>query len=264
MYVDMVNRIWTPYHNLLSVGAHRIGIPAVQMYIPCSNGLDCWTFHINRTAGNFSVIAGHFGVTELEEAGITEYDCLFNIREPVDRARSCLFFFYNKLFQDAGRWSEETFRRKATEEAVGSAVCHNDAARMLVSGVEDSVFMKASASHEISNVLITKALASLKRCVVVDLFEDSVHGEDWHSKALTVIRTYFPWLDNRQEFPRENVSNLTTQRLPHRLLKELEKLNRVDMVIYAHALQQMDQQHLALRVKPEVSRLRKTDEDLAA
>ena len=224
-----------------------------KLYIPCSTGLDCWTFHINRTAGNYSVIAGHFGVTELEEAGITECDCLFNIRDPVDRAMSCLSFFYNELFQDAGRWSEETFRRKATEEAVGTAVCHNDAARMLVSGMDDSVFMKASESHELSKVLIAKALASLKRCVVVDLFDGPAHGEEWHSKAHTVIKAYFPWLDNGQIIPRENISNATLQgrpqkpqRLPHRLMKELEKLNRVDRVIYSHAQRLMEQQHPTL------------------
>ena len=238
----------------LCVGAHRIGIPADQMYIPCSSGLDCSTFHINKMAGNYSVIAGHFGVTELEEAGIPDYDCLFNIREPVDRAVSCLLFFYNELFQDAGHWNEETFRRKATEEAVGTAVCHNDAARTLVSGMDDSVFTRASESREVSDFLITKALASLKRCVVVDLFEGSAHGEDWHSKARAVIKAYFPWLDNGQSLARENVSNITiqgrpfiAQRLPHRLMNELEKLNRVDMVIYTHALQLMEQQYHARR-----------------
>ena len=237
----------------LCVGAHSIGIPADQMYIPCSNGLDCWTFHINKTAGNFSIIAGHFGVTELEEAGILEYDCLFNILEPVDRATSCLFFFYNELFQDAGHWNREMFRRKATEEAVGTAVCHNDAARMLVSGVEDSVFVKASESYDISNILITKALASLERCVIVDLFNESAHPDDWRSKALTLIKAYFPWLDHGHTIPRDNVSNVTIymqpfrpQRLPHRLIKELEKLNRVDVAIYSHALRLMEQQRLAL------------------
>ena len=169
---------------------------------------------------------------------------------------SCLSFFYNELFQDAGRWSEETFRRKATEEAVGTAVCHNDAARMLVSGMDDSVFMKASESHELSRVLVTKALASLKRCVVVDLFDGPAHGEEWRSKALTVIKAYFPWLDNGQSIPWENISNATLrgrpqkpQRLPHRLMRELEKLNRVDRVIYSHARQLMAQQDPALRQK---------------
>ena len=234
----------------LHVGASRSGIPAKEVFVPCSNGLDCLTFHINRTFGDFSVIAGHFGVTELEEAGISKYDCLFNIREPIARAISCLFYFYNELFQDLEHWSEDVFRRKATEEAVGAAVCHNDAARMLVSGMDESVFLKANESIGTSSVLITKALSSLRRCVIVDLFPASSHDVHWHTKAIPIIKAYFPWLHKGQSIPWENVSNTKLhrrpQRLPYRLMKELEKLNWVDMVIYQHALQLMEHQHAAL------------------
>ena len=239
--------------NSLCVGASRSGIPAKEVFVPCSNGLDCLTFHINRTFPGFSVIAGHFGVAELEEAGISEYDCLFNIREPVARAISCLFYFYNELFQNVEHWSEDVFRRKATEEAVGAAVCHNDAARMLVSGMDDSVFLKANESLDNSSVLITKALSSLGRCVIVDLFPVSSQNMHWHTKAIPVIKAYFPWLNKGQSIPQENVSNTKLhrrpQRLPYRLIKELEKLNWVDMIIYQHALQLMKHQRAALATK---------------
>ena len=159
----------------LYVGASSSGIPVKEVFVPCSNGLDCLTFHINRTFGDFSVIAGYFGVTEVEEAGISKYDCLFNIHEPVAWAISCLFYLYKEIFQDPEHWSENVFRRKATEEAVGAAACHNDAARMLVSGLDESVFLKANKSTGTSSVLITKVLSSLGRCIIVDLFPASSH-----------------------------------------------------------------------------------------
>ena len=189
-----------------------------------------------------------------------EYDCLFNIREPVDRATSCLFYFYNDIFQNIQHWSEKFFKHKATEEAVGAALCHNDAARMLVSGMDDNDFLKASDSSVVSNIVVTEALATLKRCVIVDLFDISPSGENWHSKALPVIKTYFPWLDKGQKILRENVSNVTvygrplkSQRVPHRLIKELEKLNKVDLTIYQHALLLMKQQCAALGTLMKVS-----------
>ena len=98
----------------LHAGAQRICVPAEQMNIPCHD-ISCQTFDINQRNGSYSVIAGHFGVLELKQAGITGFDCLFNIRDPVDRSLSCLFHFYEDLFKDSHRWSTEKFKEQVTE-----------------------------------------------------------------------------------------------------------------------------------------------------
>ena len=104
-------------------GANLSGIPSREVFIPCHNGVDCWTFRIERPAGTLSVLAGHFGVTELDTAGITDYQCVMSMRDPVDRTISCLQFFYKELFQDVDRWSVQTLRKRLIEEANGSAFC---------------------------------------------------------------------------------------------------------------------------------------------
>lgn len=226
------------------------GIPYSQLYIPCS-ALKCETFQIDNQAKNLSlsVIAGHFGVTELEQAGIAEYDCLFSLREPIDRAISCLKFFYGDLFKDVKRWSSDLFRQRATESAVSRALCHNDAARMLTNfpGLNDQAFLKASEDENTSKILIETAISTLRRCVVVDL-HDVTLDEDWRDVAPQTLSAWFPWLNRGQALPwaQHSDASESSQRLPHRLIKEIEKLNKVDMAIYKEGLRIMRQQSEAL------------------
>ena len=227
------------------------------MFIPCFDGVDCWTFRIDRPAGTLSVIAGHFGVTELDAANITDYQCVLNMRDPVDRATSCLYYFYEELFQDVDRWSVQTFRKRATEEANRSAICHNDAARMLINipGLNDQDFLKASQDKNVSTLLINTALSTLRRCIIIDLF-DVTSDEDWRPLTPTFLSAWFPWLNKGQALPWANPSTHSlkgkpmseaSRRLPHRLIDEVEKMNSLDMEIYKHAVALMRQQRTALR-----------------
>lgn len=230
-------------------GAQMSSIPAEQVYIPC-HGIDCETFAISQHEGNLSVIAGHFGARDIMAAGIKNYDCLFNVREPVDRSISCLLFFYGESFRDAHRWGAEEFKHRVMTEAVKGAKCYNDAANLLVTlpRLEEQIFSNSSSSERSSD-LLDSALASLRRCVIVDLFD--ITQEDWGAQAPEFLAAWFPWLQKKEE-KTVNVKQLNNlshkyQRMPHRLIQVLEEMNDLDMAIYEEALRLMRLQKEALQ-----------------
>ena len=230
-------------------GAKMSNIPAEEVFIPCHNGISCFTFDISQHKGNLSVIAGHFSLDDLEAAGVRDYDCLFNVREPIDRSISCLLFFYGETFKHSHGWSAEEFKHKVTHEAVEKARCYNDATGMLATlpGEAAKTALKSSRSNETSEIL-DAALASLRRCVIVDLVDIS-HGENWGNEASRVLSAWFPWLGKDIVIPIENISQESGRRekLPHRLIQVLEDLNDLDMVIYREALYLMRLQKKALQ-----------------
>ena len=238
-------------HLSSHAGAQRLNISAEQTYVPCH---DRACEILNITQPNYSVIAGHFGFRELEEAGIKDFDCLFNIREPVDRSISCLMHFYYERFRDSSRWSAEVFKQKVMTEAVKEAACYNDAVRMLISDpwLQEQALLEASKREEgSSEMIIEAALASLQRCVIVDL-SDVSNDEDWSTQAPEFLAAWFPWCGKSKIIPLSNVPRLSRRtygfmRMPHRLIQVLEEVNDLDTVVFREALQVMTLQKEALQ-----------------
>ena len=235
----------------LHAGARKHNISAEQMYIPC-HGVPCETFNITRDAHR--VIAGHFGFREIEEAGIQERDCLFNVREPADRSISCLMHFYGDTFVQANRWSAEKFKQKVMTDAVKTARCYNDAASMLISDprLQEQVLLEPSQrSQESQELLLQAALASMRKCVIVDL-KDITADEDWATQAPKFLTTWFPWLGKQNFIPLSNMSRPPRRahnllKMPHRLVQVLEELNDLDMAIFEEALKLMRLQKEAIQ-----------------
>ena len=67
----------------------------------------------------------------------------------------------------------------------------------------------------------------------MDLF-DVTFDERWAGQAPASLSAWFPWLNMGQVFPWMNTG--PGKQLPHRMLRELEELNRFDMGIYERAL----------------------------
>lgn len=235
----------------LHAGAKKHNISAEQIYIPC-HGVPCETFNI--TGGALSVIAGHFGFREVEEAGIQKHDCLFNVREPVDRSISCLMHFYGDAFREATRWSAENFKQKVMTDAVKTARCYNDATSMLISDprLQEQVLLEPSQRSQGSRQLLLEvALASMRKCVIIDL-KDITADEDWATQAPKFLTAWFPWLGKQNFIPLSNISRPSRRtqsllKMPHRLVQVLEELNDLDMAIFEEALNLMRLQEEALQ-----------------
>ena len=144
-----------------------------------------------------------------------------------------------------------------TEDANGSALCYNDAARMLTNmpELDDQAFLKASQNRTVSKLVLDAALSSLERCVVVDLF-DVTSDQDWRPISPTFVSAWFPWLNKGQELLWTNPSthsvdgrpiSMAPRCLPHRLIDEVERLNNLDMEIWKYAVVLMRHQRRALK-----------------
>ena len=132
----------------------------------------------------------------------------------------------------------EEFRRVALEDTV----CNNVAAAMLVSdlpGADRVSVNKASLNASLSEAVAASALTNLERCVVVNHLDVS-HGQVWATWAPMFLTTWFPWASSNEDkaFPHLNF-NSKSHRLPYRLVRVLEDLNRVDMLLYNRATELM-------------------------
>ena len=110
------------------------------------------------------------------------------------------------------------------------------------------MFRKASRRVGNAEVVLNAALASLRRCVIVDHFDVTNYG-DWRCQAPEVLSAWFPWLRKHKDIPVEQPpdSHQKSHRMPYRLMQVLEELNDLDMVIYREALELMRLQKEALQ-----------------
>ena len=155
------------------------------------------------------------------------------MRNPIDRATSCLFFFHKDAMKEVSSMTEEDFRKLALEDTA----CNNRAAAMLTSdlpGVDDMAVNKASLNTNLSEVIAASALTNLERCVVINHLDVS-HGQVWADWAPMFLATWFPWVrpqaDAGTGIAHHN-ANMVPYRLPHRFVKILQDLNSMDMVLY--------------------------------
>ncbi len=160
------------------------------------------------------------------------------MRDPIDRAASCMFYFYRGAMDGVSRMTEEEFRRVALE----CTACNNVAAAMLVSdlpGIGNLTVNRASLNASLSEAVFASALGNLERCVIVDHMDVS-HGQVWPTWAPVFLTTWFPWVSSTRNatIPHQN-SNPEPYRLPYRLLKVLEDLNSLDMQLYNRATELM-------------------------
>ena len=99
------------------------------------------------------------------------------MRDPIDRAASCLFYFYRDAMKDVSEMTEEDFRKMLLEDTL----CNNAAAGLLVSslpGTNSRMVNKASLNASLSTTLAASALSNLERCVIVNHL-DVFHGKVW-------------------------------------------------------------------------------------
>ena len=160
------------------------------------------------------------------------------MREPIDRATSCLFYFHKDAMVNVSKMTEQDFRKVALHEAA----CNNVAAAMLTShlpGMDSMTVNKASLNASLSEAITASALSHLERCVVVNHLDLS-HGQIWPTWAPMFVTTWFPWVSTIQNtgIPHHN-ANSKPYRLPYRLVKVLEDLNSVDMLLYNRATELM-------------------------
>lgn len=160
------------------------------------------------------------------------------MRDPVDRAASCLFYFYRDAMDGVSTMTEEQFRKVALD----CSNCNNVAAAMLMSdlsGVGDMTVNKASLNASLSDTVFASAVRNLERCVIVDHMDVS-HGQVWATWAPTFLTTWFPWVSSsgNASIPHHN-TNPQPYRLPYRLVKVLEDLNNIDMRLYNRATELM-------------------------
>lgn len=227
-----------------SAGAAAAGVLKEQMFIPCQNSLDCTSYTLPQSG--LSVIAGHFSWQELQHAGIHEFDCLVSMRNPVDRAASCLLFFYGDLMADVGQMSAEEFRYIVTEKSL----CNNVAAAMLLSdvpGISARTVNRAALNASLGAEITVAAVRNLERCVVIDL-ANVMRGQVGSLWAPAFIGHWFPWLKDHVHpgIPHRN-DNPRAFRLPHRHIKILEELNSVDTAVFDRAVELMQQQQRQLQ-----------------
>ena len=79
----------------------------------CLHDISCFTFDIDQHETNYSVIAWQIGVYEIETAGLTEYDCLFNTVILLTGV-GAVYHFYEDVFKECHLWTAETFEEKIT------------------------------------------------------------------------------------------------------------------------------------------------------
>ena len=119
-----------------------------------------------------------------------------SMRDPIDRATSCLFYFHGEHLGHVSKMTEEDFRKVALEDTV----CNNVAAAMLVSdlpGTNNLTVNRATLNASLSEAVAASALSNLERCIVVDLLDVS-HGHIWAKMAPHFLTTWFPWVSFRQ------------------------------------------------------------------
>lgn len=160
------------------------------------------------------------------------------MRDPIDRATSCLFFFYGDAMSNVSKMTEEEFRKVALEDTT----CNNVAATMLTSGlpgVSEMTVNRASLNASLSEAVMASALTNLEHCVVINHLDVS-QGQIWALWAPMFLTTWFPWVSsqNHTGIPHFNSSG-KPYRLPYRLMKVLEDLNSVDRLLYERAAELM-------------------------
>ena len=153
------------------------------------------------------------------------------MRDPIDRAASCMFYFYRGAMDGVLEMTEEEFRRVALE----CTACNNVAAAMLMSdlpGIGNMTVNRASLNASLSEAVFASALGNLERCVIVDHMDVS-HGQIWAAWAPMFLTTWFPWVSStgNTSIPHNN-TNPQPYRLPYRLMKVLEDLNNLDVRLY--------------------------------
>ena len=161
-----------------------------------------------------------------------------SMRDPIDRAISCLFYFYRGAMDGVSNMTEEDFRKVALE----CTACNNVAAAMLMSdlpGMGNMTVNRASLNASLSEAVSYSALRNMDRCVIVDHLDVS-HGQIWATRAPLFLTTWFPWVSSNgnTSIPHRN-ANPEPYRLPYRLVKVLEDLNRLDMLLYKRATELM-------------------------
>ena len=220
-------------------GALTSRVPEEETFIVCYSPPDCNTVMLPLESSHLSVIAGHIPVTELQRAGLKHASCMVSVRDPVDRAISCLHYFFPKEMEGVEHMSDSEFYRIATERTL----CNNAAAYMLASGTAAISEREANTIHRnasASKAVAASAIKNLERCVVISL-SDVTDGQPWGQWVPVFLAHWFPWMHAPEIIPHMRRNDKASP-LPHRHMKVLEDLNTADTEIYEHAVKVMVRQ----------------------
>ncbi|CAL5224025.1 g6645 [Coccomyxa viridis] len=226
--------------EIIGAGAAASGIPISQQFIPCYNGLDCSTFGLPHR--NYSIIAGHFTWRELQRVGLHDFSCVVSVRQPVDRVVSCLSYNTPRdVMESVHALNRSAFQRLMTKETS----CNNGLLSMLMpsmagmDNIEDSINSN-NLNATISQTIVQAAIDNMKRCIIVDLFDD-MHDEGLPDSS-TILARYFPWMQPPQELPKLRQRRLAYYEFQVSHLQQIARLNHLDTITFKAALKQMRQQ----------------------
>ena len=93
-----------------------------------------------------------------------------------------------------------------------------------------------------AQTILQAALDNMRKCVIVDLFDDMHHSGLPTSTA--ILARSFPWMQPPLELPKLRQRRLAYYKFQSSHLRHVERLNVFDAIIFDAALKQMRQQHL--------------------
>jgi hypothetical protein len=177
--------------SLIYKASVSIGIPERELLIPCKTH-NCTMWSWNHNALNLSVVAGHFSVASAwhtHKWGQTHRSnvrCLTNMRDPLERTVSCLFFRFPSLRRDVARGL-----------TLGSG-CNNEAVRMM-SGFAVEEVINSLAFHPdpaFVSQLVNRTVTELTRCSLVMLKPplSFLRGTDANIATTAILLHWFPWM----------------------------------------------------------------------
>ena len=158
-----VSTVRTPKHRTLTTTSYIVLCPATQepSREDQASSLLSTPYQCIHTTQRAMLI-------ELYRAGLKHASCMVGVRDPVDRAISCLHYFFSAEMEGVQHMSDREFYRSAIENTQSNYA----AAYMLASGTAAISEREAYTMHK--NTSASKAVAAstvkiLERCVVISL-----------------------------------------------------------------------------------------------
>jgi hypothetical protein len=190
--------------SLIHKASVSIGVPSHEVLIPCKTH-KCTMWSWDHKALNLSVVAGHFSVASVWHTykwGQTDRSnvrCLTNMRDPLERTVSCLFYRFPNLRHEVERGLTpgrlEVFLQNYSSYGFG---CNNEAIRMMSGFAVEEVINSLAFYPDPAFVsqLVNRTVTELTRCSIVMLKPplSFLRGTDANIATTAVLLHWFPWM----------------------------------------------------------------------